>query len=68
VGEQLHLILNSSNHPRRAVSDCGDGDPGPEVDQAIAVNIDHDAPTRFDRENWHRRTDAPRHGPGLSRH
>jgi hypothetical protein len=68
MGELLDLILDGCNHSRRAVSYRGYRDPGPEVDQAIAVGIDDDATASLDSKDWHCRSDATCNGPGLPRH
>ena len=68
MGEQLHLILNGCDHPRRAIANRGDGNSGPKIDQAVAIDIDDHATAGFDREDGHCGADASGDSAGLPRH
>ena len=61
MSEALHLLGDGLDDQGGARSDVQHGDPGTEVDERVAVDVDHDATGRTLGEDRHRRADAGRH-------
>ncbi len=60
VGELLQLAGHGFDHTRVAVADARHGDPGAEVDERVAVDVDEDATAGARCEDGHRGTDTGR--------